>query len=92
MLGRNAEFKGDLIEAAKFYDRLIEVNPKFYIAYILRAKLYAASEVEMARSTLKDCLKIHSKYKPAIIALADTYRESDPVIARKYDNLAKSIK
>ena len=31
-------------------------------------------------------------YKPAIIALADTYRGIDPDIAGKYDKLADSVK
>jgi hypothetical protein len=30
-------------------------------------------------------------YRPAIVALADTYRQSDPDIARKYDDLANTI-
>jgi hypothetical protein len=31
------------------------------------------------------------RYKPAIIALAETYRSSDPDIAKKYDELANTI-
>jgi hypothetical protein len=31
-------------------------------------------------------------YKPAIKALADTYRATDPDIAEKYDKLMETIK
>jgi hypothetical protein len=34
---------------------------------------------------------MNPRYKPAIVALADTYRESDPEIAKKYDELANSV-
>jgi len=45
----------------------------------------------MARKVLKDCLKINSRYKPALQALADTYRESEPEKAKKYDQLINSL-
>jgi len=35
---------------------------------------------------------MNPRYKPAITALADTYRDSDPEIAEKYDLLAESFK
>jgi hypothetical protein len=34
---------------------------------------------------------MNPRYKPAIIALADTYRNSNPDIAKKYDDLASTI-
>lgn len=91
MLGRNAEEQRDFSAAADFYERIIAVNPKYYRAYVLRAKLYSNRETEKARNLLKACLRLHSRYKPAIEALADTYRESEPEKAEKYDKLVKSI-
>ena len=41
---------------------------------------------------LTTCLDMNPRYKPAIIALADTYRDSNPDIAKKYDELADSIR
>jgi hypothetical protein len=32
------------------------------------------------------------RYKPAIIALADTYRNSNPDIAKEYDDFANTIR
>jgi hypothetical protein len=44
-----------------------------------------------ARDLLRTCLTMSPRYKPAISALADTYRKSNPDIAKKYDALAKTI-
>ncbi len=91
-LGKNAEASENKTKAADYYDRLIAANPKFLKAYILRANLYSVQELNKARTLLKNCLRISSRYVPAIMALADTYRKTDPEIAEKYYNLAKSIK
>lgn len=91
-LGRNAGQAKNKELAASYYDRLLEANPKFFRGYFLRAALFTESEADKARTLLKACLRLNPKYVPAITALADTYRESDPEIARKYDKLAKSIK
>jgi hypothetical protein len=48
-------------------------------------------DVKRARKLLTTCLDINPRYKPAIIAMADTYRNSDPDIAKKYDELANTI-
>ena len=91
LLAKNFREQGDLQNAALYCDRLLSANPKYFSAYVLRAELYGERELPKARKILKECLEINSKYKPAIFALADTYRKSDPDIAEKYDNLAKSI-
>lgn len=91
-LGKNSEVNGDKKTAALHYDHLIEANPKFLKAFILRAKLYSDSERDKARELLKYCLKVNPRYVAAINALADSYRETDPEIAEKYYKLAKSIK
>jgi hypothetical protein len=51
-----------------------------------------ADDVMKARSLLRTCLDMNPRYKPAISALADTYRKTNPDIARKYDELARTIK
>jgi hypothetical protein len=56
------------------------------------AELLMEKNVEKSRSLLKTCLTMNPGYKPAIVALADTYRNSDPEIAKKYDDLAKAIR
>lgn len=91
-LGKNSEVNGDKKTAALYYDHLIEANPRFLKAFILRAKLYSDAERDKARELLKYCLKINPRYVAAINALADSYRETDPEIAKKYYKLAKSIK
>jgi hypothetical protein len=49
-------------------------------------------DIGRARSLLKTCLTLNPSYKPAVLSLADSYQKSDPVVARKYDELANSIK
>jgi len=48
-------------------------------------------DVMKARNLLRTCLTMSPRYKPAISALADTYRISNPDIAKKYDDLARTI-
>ena len=55
-------------------------------------ELLIESDLMRARTLLRTCLTMSPGYKPAIIALADTYRKSDPDIAKKYDELANTIK
>ncbi len=91
-LGNIASFKGDRDLALKYYDRVIQTNRKYFQAYVESAKLIAESDVEKARALLHECLSINPNYKPAITGLADTYRKTDPEIARKYDEMAANIK
>jgi len=67
-------------------------NRKYLDAYVQLAGVYAKTNVDMARSVLKDCLKINSRYKPALQSLADSYRKTEPDVARKYDTLINRIK
>jgi hypothetical protein len=75
----------------KYYERLIGVNRKYFEAYVSLSELLIPGNIMKARSLLRTCLDMNPRYKPAITALADTYRKTDPGIARKYDELAKSI-
>jgi tetratricopeptide (TPR) repeat protein len=79
-------------EAIGYYERVIQANRKYFEAYVGLAQVISGRDIMKARSLLRTCLTISPRYKPAIVALADTYRVSDPDIARKYDDLANSIK
>ncbi len=81
---------GDTVKAEKLYLRLISVNRKYFDAYPVLAKiLIAQKELIKARKLLKSCLMMQPGYKPAIVGLADSYRTSDPEVAKKYDELAR---
>ncbi|MEN6453707.1 MAG: tetratricopeptide repeat protein, partial [Prolixibacteraceae bacterium] len=85
--------QGDYKAAREDFLKLIDVNRKYLSAYVELAKLMMKEgQLNEARETLKICLRINSHYKPAIVALGDTFRESDPEIALKYYNLANSIR
>ncbi len=84
-----AENKAD--EAISFYETLIEKNRKCFEAYVELSKLLVNKDKMKARDLLRTCLMMSPKYRPAIVALADTYRQSDPGIAKRYDDLANTI-
>jgi tetratricopeptide (TPR) repeat protein len=79
-------------EATRYYETLIGYNRKYFEAYIGLSKLMMDKDPARARGLLKACLKINPRYKPAILSLADSYRKSDPEVAKKYDELLNSIK
>jgi tetratricopeptide (TPR) repeat protein len=91
-LGNIARSQNKTDEAIRYYERVVEVNRKYFEAYTGLAGLLVESDLMRARSLLRTCLTMSPGYKPAIIALADTYRKSDPEIARKYYELANTIK
>jgi tetratricopeptide (TPR) repeat protein len=78
--------------AVSYYERLIEADRKYFEAYVALAGLVLKTDIMRARKLLRTCITINPLYKPAITALADTYRSTDPEIADKYDKLAESIK
>jgi len=85
--------QGDYKAAREDFLKLVGVNRKYLSAYVELAKLMMKErQLNEARETLKICLRINSHYRPAIVALGDTFRESDPEIALKYYNLANSIR
>ncbi|MGV8139972.1 MAG: hypothetical protein AB2L20_32710 [Mangrovibacterium sp.] len=85
--------QGDYKAAREDFLKLVGVNRKYLSAYVELAKLMMKErQLNEARETLKVCLRINSHYRPAIVALGDTFRESDPEIALKYYNLANSIR
>jgi tetratricopeptide (TPR) repeat protein len=90
-LGNIARSQNKEDDAIRYYKRVIEADRKYYEAYVGVAELLTEKDVINARKLLKTCLDMNPRFKPAIRALAETYRVSDPDIARKYDELAESI-
>lgn len=87
-LGNIAVFRGDRDEAVEYYSQLIQVNRKYFEAYVKLAGI--TDDKVKAVSLLKSCLKLNPHYVPAISALADVYRESDPEKAEKIDRLLEN--
>jgi tetratricopeptide (TPR) repeat protein len=90
-LGNIAAAQKRTDEAIAYYEKVISVNRKYFEAYVELSKLIVNKDVMKARNLLRTCLTISPRNKPAIIALADTYRISNPEIAKKYDDLANTI-
>ena len=92
LMGDLALKQGNIAEAASYYQKAIQANRKYFEIYTKLAGIYAETNAVKARKVLRDCLKLNSKYKPALEAMAKTYRKTDPEIARKYDELIDKIK
>ena len=90
-LGNIAAFRQQFDLALDYYSRLIRVNSKYFQAYVESAKIMLAGNIDGARGLLRRCLAINPGYKPALILLADSYRETDPELARRYDEILKTI-
>ena len=90
-LGNIARSQNKTDEAISYYERVIEANRKYFEAYVGLSELLIGKDIERARTLLRTCLTMSPRYKPAIVALADTYRNSNPDIAKKYDDLANTI-
>ena len=91
-LGNIARSQNKPDEAIMYYERLIKANRKYFEAYTGLSELLIDRDIMRARALLRTCLTMSPGFKPAIVDLADTYRHSNPEIARKYDELANSIK
>lgn len=91
-LGNIAVTKNSTDEAVRYYETLIGYNRKYWEAYVGLSKILMNRDIAKARGLLKTCLTMNSRYKPAILSLADSYRKTDPDVARKYDELANSYK
>jgi hypothetical protein len=91
-LGNIAKSNGRSDEAVMYYERVLKADRKYFEAYVCLAELVAGRDINRARYLLRTCLTINPGFKPAVVAMADTYRSSDPEIARKYDELANKIK
>ena len=91
-LGNIAVSQGKTKEAMGYYEELIGYNRKYFEAYVGLSKLLVEKDVVKARELLKTCLRISPGYQPALRLLADTYRNSNPEVAKKYDQLLNSNK
>ena len=91
-LGNISRSQNKTDEAIRYYERLIKANRKYFEAYVGLSELLVDRDIMRARALLRTCLTLSPRFKPAIVALADTYRKSNPDIAKKYDDLANSIK
>ena len=91
-LGNIAVSQNNSVEAIRYYETIIGYNRKYFDAYIGLSKLLIEKDTVKARDLLKTCLELNPRYRPAILALADSYRDTDPTIARKYEELANSFK
>jgi hypothetical protein len=90
--GNIARSRDNIDEAIDYYERVIRADRKYFEAYVSLAGLLKGRDLKRTRDLLRSCLEIDPGYKPAIVKLADTYRNSDPDIAKKYDELANSLK
>jgi tetratricopeptide (TPR) repeat protein len=91
-LGNIARSQKKPEEAINYYERVIGANRKYFEAYVELSHLMIDSDLLGARDILRKCLIINPRYKPAIVSLADTYRTTNPDIAKKYDEMANTIK
>ena len=91
-LGNIALTQNNPRKAIGYYETLLGCNRKYNEAYVALSKLLMDSDMAKARGLLKTCLTMNPGYKPAIISLADSYRKSNPEIAKKYDELANKYK
>jgi tetratricopeptide (TPR) repeat protein len=92
MLGDQALIEYDKVKAAGYFRKVIIANRKYMDAYVQLAAIYCETNVDLARKILKDGLKINPRYKPALQALANTYRRTAPEVAKKYDELMNTLK
>jgi Tfp pilus assembly protein PilF len=84
--------QGDTEKADSYYQKTIQANRKYLSVYPKLAGIYAETNAPKARKILRDCLNIDSKYKPALWAMAEIYRKTDPEIAKRYEEQLDKLK
>jgi tetratricopeptide (TPR) repeat protein len=90
-LGNIARTNGKPKEAIYYYERLIRSNRKYFEAYVSLADLLSGKDINKARGLLRTCLEMNPGFRPAVMALGDTYKQSDPDIAAKYYEMAEGM-
>ncbi len=90
-LGNIAVSQGRQEEAIEYYEKVIGSDRKYCEAYVGLAMLLKATDMKKTRNLLRECLTIDPRYRKAISVLADTYRDTDPEIAKKYDDLLHNM-
>lgn len=92
LAGTIEQEKGNIKEAKSYFEKLIEVNRKYFVAYVALAEVYFPENPNKARELLKIALELNPRYRPAIEFLADTYQETHPEIVDKYREYLNSTK
>ena len=90
-LGNIAKVHHRKEEAIGYYEKVIGANRKYFDAYVALSELLIESDLKKARVLLRACLRMNPRFKPAIVALGDTYSSTDPEVAKKYYERANSI-
>ena len=90
-LGNIARSQNKTDEAIGYYERVIKADRKYFEAYVGLAELLEGRDLRKARDLLRTCLEMNPAYKEAVVALADSYRNTDPAVAKKYDEMANSL-
>ncbi|MGE4586890.1 MAG: tetratricopeptide repeat protein [Mangrovibacterium sp.] len=84
--------QGKTEAAVRDLEKIIVLNSKYLKAYVdLAGILMDAGRISEAREKLRMCLRIHASYRPALIMLGDSFRKTDPGVAKKYYEKAQSI-
>ena len=91
-LGNIAVLQNNPGEAIRYFETLIGYNRKYFEAYVSLSRLLMDKDIERARGLLKTCLTLYPGYQPALLSLADSYRKTNPEVAKKYDELLNSSK
>jgi tetratricopeptide (TPR) repeat protein len=90
-LGNIAKSENRREDALKYYRKVIDINRKYYDAYIDMAELVADNDPERAKEILQECLSINPGYKPALKTMGDIFKLTDPAKAQRFYNMADSI-
>ena len=93
LVAKMKEDRGDNEAAKKYYQQVIDENNKYFSAYVgLASILLSEGNNAGARETLKVCLKMAPQFRPAIIAMGDSWKNDNSEIAEKYYKHAESLK
>jgi tetratricopeptide (TPR) repeat protein len=90
-LGNLAKNRKDTTGAIKYYEKVLELNRKYFEAYVDLSGMLVRTDLVRARNLLRECLELNPRFKPALNALGDTYKNTDQDIARKYYEQARNI-
>ncbi|HVN57688.1 MAG TPA: tetratricopeptide repeat protein [Bacteroidales bacterium] len=91
-LGDMSVSNGRFDDARNYYRRVITINRKYPDAYLSLARLYDKNDVMTEREILRECIEVNPNCSEAVSMLGDTYSKKDPDIAKKYYEMAKTIK
>jgi hypothetical protein len=90
-LGNLSRNRNDTLNAIRYYQKVLELNRKYFEAYVNLSSMLVRTDLVRARDLLEECLRLNPKFKPALVALGDTYKDTDEEIARKYYERARNV-